>query len=42
MSMPLHRTAEGLLVGVMFTAAWGADLLLLQLEAAAPWPQIAP
>ncbi|MXX07523.1 MAG: amidase [Gammaproteobacteria bacterium] len=46
MSMPLHRTAEGLPVGVMFTAAWGGDLLLLQLakqlEAAAPWPQIAP
>ncbi len=46
MSMPLHRTAEGLPVGVMFTAAWGADLLLLQLakqlETAAPWPQLAP
>ena len=46
MSMPLHRSGEGLPVGVMFTAAWGADLLLLQLakqlETAAPWPQIAP
>ena len=46
MSMPLHRSAAGLPVGVMFTAAWGADLLLLQLagqlEEAAPWPQIAP
>lgn len=46
MSMPLHRSGEGLPVGVMFTAAWGADKLLLQLakqlETAAPWPQIAP
>ncbi len=46
MSVPLHRTAEGLPIGVMFTAAWGGDLLLLQLarqlETTAPWPQIAP
>ena len=46
MSMPLHRTAAGLPVGVMFTASWGADQRLLQLakqlESATPWPQIAP
>jgi len=46
MSVPLHRDAGGLPIGVMFTAAWGGDLRLLQLarqlEQAAPWPQIAP
>ena len=46
MSVPLHRSSAGLPVGVMFTSAWGGDLLLLQLarqlEQAAPWPQIAP
>ena len=46
MSVPLHRTETGLPTGVMFTASWGKDLLLLQLasqlEKATPWPQIAP
>jgi len=41
MSMPLHQSTAGIPVGVMFTAAWGADSLLLklaaQIEAAAPW-----
>ncbi len=50
MSVPLHPGPDhgigGLPVGVMFTAAWGGDLRLLQLarqlEEAAPWPQTAP
>lgn len=46
MSMPLHRTADNLPVGVMFSAAWGEDTLLLQLatqlEQAQPWPRYCP
>lgn len=45
-SLPLFQDSAGLPVGVMATAAWGNDHLLLQLaaqlEQAAPWPQIAP
>lgn len=41
MSMPLHRSKDNIPVGVMFTGAWGADSLLLQLasqiEQLAPW-----
>ena len=40
-SLPLHRTADGLPVGVMLAARPGEDALLLsvaaQVEAAAPW-----
>ncbi|MDA1371137.1 MAG: amidase family protein [Proteobacteria bacterium] len=46
MSVPGHQAKNGLPVGVMFTAAWGSDLLLLQLarqlEQAQPWPRSAP
>ena len=46
MSMPLYHSSEGLPVGVMFSAAWGRDLQLLQLarqlEQAQPWPLTAP
>lgn len=46
MSVPMSQTADGVPVGVMFSAAWGGDQTLLQLaaqiEAAKPWPQIAP
>lgn len=46
MSVPLHRSGEGLPVGAMFCAAWGGDLRLLRLarrlERAAPWPLLAP
>ena len=43
MSIPLHRSATGLPVGVMFTGPWGSDQLLLdlasQLEQSQPWPR---
>lgn len=46
MSLPLHRTAAGLPVGVQFGAAFGAEERLFalagQIEAAAPWPGCAP
>ncbi|MFK7864483.1 MAG: amidase [Pseudohongiellaceae bacterium] len=46
LSLPLHLSSAGLPVGVMFTGAWGADQLLLnlakQLEEAYPWPRRAP
>ena len=45
MSVPLHRTADNLPVGVMFSAGWGNDALLLQLarqlEHTQPWPRYA-
>lgn len=46
MSIPLHRSAIGLPVGVMFTGSWGSDQLLLdlasQLEKSQPWPRYVP
>ena len=46
LSVPLHRTDGGLPVGVQIVGAPGADRLLLDLaaalEAASPWPTIAP
>jgi len=43
--VPLHRSEDGLPIGVMFTAAWGHDALLLKLalslEESAPWPRFA-
>jgi Asp-tRNA(Asn)/Glu-tRNA(Gln) amidotransferase A subunit family amidase len=45
-SLPLHRTQNKLPIGVMFSAAWGTDSLLLhlarQLEQLDPWPKLAP
>ena len=46
MSVPLHRTADGLPVGIHFIGRFGDEATLFrlaaQLEAAAPWPQYAP
>ncbi len=45
MSVPLHLSADRIPLGVLFTAAWGNDMMLLQLaadiEKSAPWPGIA-
>jgi len=41
MSLPLHWNDNGLPIGMMFSAAYGNDALLIQLagqlEQAAPW-----
>jgi len=46
LSLPLHQTSQGLPIGVMLTAGWGMDALLLQLarqlETAYSWPRRAP
>ncbi len=45
-SLPLHRTPDGLPVGVQLVAGYGREDVLVrvaaQLEEAAPWPTIAP
>ena len=44
-SLPLGRSSEGLPIGVQFAASLGRERTLLELglelEAAAPWPQLA-
>ncbi len=46
LSLPLYQNSLGLPVGVMFSANWGQDSLLLQLarqlEIDKPWPRRAP
>ncbi|MEL0074805.1 MAG: amidase family protein, partial [Ilumatobacter sp.] len=43
-SLPMHRTAAGLPVGVQLVADYGREDLLLavaaRLEVAAPWPHL--
>ena len=45
-SLPLHRTPEGLPVGIQLVAAYGREDVLIrvssQLEAAAPWAHLTP
>ncbi|MFM7870053.1 MAG: amidase family protein, partial [Actinomycetota bacterium] len=45
-SLPLHRTDDGLPVGIQLVAAYGREDLLFrvaaQLEAAAPWAHLIP
>ena len=45
-SLPLHRTAEGLPVGIQLAAAYGREDVLIrvasQLEQAAPWAHLTP
>jgi len=45
-SLPLHRTTDGLPAGVQFVARFGEEHTLLmlaaQLEEALPWPRVAP